>query len=235
MILFGWGHQMRKDFGPVFQNHCAHCNNDEYWTLHRISVWFTLFFIPVFPYEWKYVLLCPICTYGIELDSNQINQLKPIAANNSALIKGKISEKEYGERTRLLEGGGDEQNVEKKQNVMKEKERKSKQKEIEQKEVRLTLKIGDHDLSYKAKQARTFVDRGDKVKVSMRLRGRENAFAEQALGVFDKFAATSGLLYESRPRKMGNMINAQVLGVDPEARKRENAEIKNTQSDNKEG
>ena len=117
----------------------------------------------------------------------------------------------------------------------KEKERKSKQKEIEQKEVRLTLKIGDHDLSYKAKQARTFVDRGDKVKVSMRLRGREDAFAEQALGVFDKFAATSGLLYESRPRKMGNMINAQVLGVDPEARKRENAEIKNTQSDNKEG
>lgn len=116
----------------------------------------------------------------------------------------------------------------------KERERKSKQKEIELKEVRLTLKIGDHDLSYKAKQARTFVDRGDKVKVSMRLRGRENAFVEQALGVFDKFAAISGLLYESRPRKMGNMINAQVLGVDPEAKRRENAEIKDTQSDNKE-
>ena len=114
----------------------------------------------------------------------------------------------------------------------KERERKARQKEIEQKEVRLTLKIGDHDLSYKAKQARVFVDRGDKVKVSMRLRGRENAFVDKAISVFDKFAEISGLLFESRPHKMGNMINVAVLGINPDAKKEDNAEIKDTQSDN---
>jgi translation initiation factor IF-3 len=54
----------------------------------------------------------------------------------------------------------------------KEKLQREKSKEIELKEIRLTFKIGDHDIEYKAKQARDFFDEGNKVKVSMRLRGR---------------------------------------------------------------
>ena len=88
----------------------------------------------------------------------------------------------------------------------KEKETKSKRKESGLKEIRLTFKIGDHDIEYKAKQAKDFFDAGNKVKVSMRLRGRENAFADVALGVFQKFATKAGLAYESRPQRMGNQI-----------------------------
>jgi translation initiation factor IF-3 len=89
----------------------------------------------------------------------------------------------------------------------KEKESRAKQKESGLKEIRLTAKIGDHDIEYKAKQAKEFFDRGNKVKVSMRLRGRENVFADQAFEVFKKFSEQSGLEYESSPSRAGNLIS----------------------------
>lgn len=92
----------------------------------------------------------------------------------------------------------------------KQKENKARQKEIELKEIRLTFKIGDHDIEYKAKNAKEFFDQGDRVKVSMRLRGRENAFVENAMIVFAKFAEKAGLDYESRPYRAGNQITAMM-------------------------
>lgn len=88
----------------------------------------------------------------------------------------------------------------------KEKESKSRQKETELKEIRLTAKIGDHDIEYKARQAKDFFDKGSKVKVSMRLRGRENVFADRAVGVFHRFAEKAGLAYEKNPVRAGNQI-----------------------------
>ena len=90
------------------------------------------------------------------------------------------------------------------------KESRAKQKEVELKEIRLTFKIGDHDIEYKAKNARLFFDQGNKVKVSMRLRGRENAFVENAFEVFKKFAEKAELDYEYRPIKSGNQITAMM-------------------------
>lgn len=88
----------------------------------------------------------------------------------------------------------------------KEKETKAKQKTTELKEIRLTFRIGDHDLDYKAKQAKDFFDAGNAVRVSMRLRGRENAMFENAVKVFEKFAEKIDLTYESAPKKNGNQI-----------------------------
>lgn len=92
----------------------------------------------------------------------------------------------------------------------KQKESRAKQKEVELKEIRLTAKIGDHDIAYKAERAKDFFDSGDKVKVSMRLRGRENIFVENAFLVFTKFAEVANLDYETPPRKMGNQIVAML-------------------------
>ena len=90
------------------------------------------------------------------------------------------------------------------------KESKAKTKEIELKEIRLTAKIGDHDIEYKAKKAQEFLSHGNKVKVSMRLRGRENAFAENAMIVFDKFSTMADIVYEKPPVKAGNQITAMI-------------------------
>ena len=92
----------------------------------------------------------------------------------------------------------------------KNKESRARQKETELKEIRLTAKIGDHDVEYKAKKAREFFDQGHKVKVSMRLRGRENVFVDHAIEVFHKFAEKAELAYESRPVKTGNQIVAML-------------------------
>ncbi len=109
----------------------------------------------------------------------------------------------------------------------KSKEQRAKQKETELKEVRLTAKIGDHDLSYKASQLSDFLQKNHKVKVSMRLRGRENIFADKAIDIFYKFADIANISYESPPRKTGNVITANVAGF-KKTEGDQNAETKNS-------
>jgi translation initiation factor IF-3 len=69
----------------------------------------------------------------------------------------------------------------------KEKEAKKKQKTITLKEVRLSLKIEDHDLNTKARNAIKFLENGDKVKVSLRFKGRELGHTELGVEVLNKF------------------------------------------------
>lgn len=70
----------------------------------------------------------------------------------------------------------------------KEKEAKKKQVVTEIKEVRLSTFIEEHDLMTKANNASKFLKAGDKVKVSLRLRGRERDYADRARDVMVQFA-----------------------------------------------
>ena len=70
----------------------------------------------------------------------------------------------------------------------KEKEAKKKQKTMEVKEVRLSPNIDANDLNTKINQARKFLEHGDKVKVTLRFRGRELAHVEQSKVILDNFA-----------------------------------------------
>ena len=70
----------------------------------------------------------------------------------------------------------------------KEKEAKKKQKVINVKEIRLTPNIEIHDLQVKAKRANEFLGNGDKVKVSVRFRGREMGHTEIGKDVLNDFA-----------------------------------------------
>ncbi len=70
----------------------------------------------------------------------------------------------------------------------KEKEAKKKQRIIEIKEVRLSPNIDTNDLNTKVNQARKFLSKGDKVKVTLRFRGRELAHVNQSKVILDQFA-----------------------------------------------
>lgn len=70
----------------------------------------------------------------------------------------------------------------------KEKEAKKKQRTIEIKEVRLSPNIDTNDLNTKVNQARKFLSKGDKVKVTLRFRGRELAHVNQSKVILDDFA-----------------------------------------------
>lgn len=71
--------------------------------------------------------------------------------------------------------------------LKKEKEAKKNQKTVEVKEIWLSMTIDVGDLNVKAKQTVKFLASGNKVKVSIRLRGRQNAHSDLGLDVMDKF------------------------------------------------
>jgi len=70
----------------------------------------------------------------------------------------------------------------------REKEARKKQKTIEIKEVRLSPNIDDNDLNTKVNAARKFIQKGDKVKVTLRFRGREMAHVQSSRQILDVFA-----------------------------------------------
>ncbi len=70
----------------------------------------------------------------------------------------------------------------------REKEAKKKQKVIEIKEVRLSPNIDENDLNTKINAARKFIQKGDRVKVTLRFRGREMSHMAQSKHILDEFA-----------------------------------------------
>ena len=70
----------------------------------------------------------------------------------------------------------------------KEKETKKQQKTVEIKEVRLSPNIDTNDLNTKVNNAKKFITKGNKVKVTLRFRGREMAHVQQSKHILDDFA-----------------------------------------------
>ena len=69
----------------------------------------------------------------------------------------------------------------------KEKEARKKQKTFELKEIRITPNIEQHDFEFKVKNARKFLEDGNKVKVTVRFRGRELNYVKLGEDNLDKF------------------------------------------------
>ena len=90
----------------------------------------------------------------------------------------------------------------------KEKEAKKKQKVIEIKEVRLSPNIDENDVNTKAKAARKFLEKGDKVKVTLRFRGREMAHVQKTKQILDVFAEKMSdvAVVEKAPKMEGRQM-----------------------------
>jgi translation initiation factor IF-3 len=72
----------------------------------------------------------------------------------------------------------------------KEKEvqkQKAKQKKIEVKDIRLSLRISPHDLEMRVEQAAKFLERGDKLKIEILLKGREKQLSNKAVDIMKDF------------------------------------------------
>ena len=95
----------------------------------------------------------------------------------------------------------------------KARESRKKQHQVKVKEIKLRPKIEDHDLSFKAGHARRFLGEGNKVKVTMRFRGREMTHTELGAEVLEQFAqalADVGQIEETPKMEGRNMT--MVLG-----------------------
>ena len=94
----------------------------------------------------------------------------------------------------------------------KEKGAKKKQKTIEVKEVRLSPNIDSNDLNTKIASARKFIEKGNKVKVTLRFRGREMAHVQSSRHILDEFAkALEDIALVDKPAKMEGRSMAMFL------------------------
>lgn len=95
----------------------------------------------------------------------------------------------------------------------KEKEAKKKQKVISIKEIRVSLTIEEHDIEIKAKNARKFLLDGDKVKITVRFRGREMELGHIAERILNNFTTKleDVSIIEKKPKREGRSMTL-VLG-----------------------
>jgi len=90
MIIWGWGRRTTTDYGMSRSYTCNNCRNVNRFRLLGVKKWFTLFFIPVFPYETSCLELCPICRAGRKLQKQELEALKLEAMNDQSYISGSV-------------------------------------------------------------------------------------------------------------------------------------------------
>lgn len=94
----------------------------------------------------------------------------------------------------------------------RERDAKKKQKVVEVKEIRFSPNIDTNDLNTKSNNARKFLEKGNRVKVTLRFRGREMAHINETKGVLDRFADTlSDIANVDKPAKMEGRSMSIVL------------------------
>ncbi len=96
--------------------------------------------------------------------------------------------------------------------LRKEKEARKKQKIVEIKEIRLSPNIDTNDLNTKINAAKKFLSKGNKVKITLRFRGREMAHMRENQHILDDFAEKLGesAVVEKAPKIEGRTISMVV-------------------------
>ena len=98
--------------------------------------------------------------------------------------------------------------------MKREKEAKKKQHVVEIKEIRLTPNIDTNDLNTKINAARKFLKEGDRVKVTLRFRGREMAHMQTSKHILDDFAEglADSAVVEKAPKVEGRSMTMFLAG-----------------------
>lgn len=101
----------------------------------------------------------------------------------------------------------------------KAKEAKKNMKVMDVKEVQLSVNIGQHDFDTKLKAARKFLEAGDKVKISLRLKGRQLAFADKGIDMVNSFINMCGDI--SSVEKVPTLDGKLIMGfITPKSQKK---------------
>lgn len=102
-FIFGWGHRNIKNFGQTLVQKCPICSNTSHFSLIRTRDWATLFFIPIFPYETKSYLECPLCRNAFELENeDNIDKLKEIAELIKKFDNEEVTKKELTKQYKII-------------------------------------------------------------------------------------------------------------------------------------
>ena len=105
-FIFGWGHRTTRQYVPTISAKYTNCGNETWFHLLAYRNWFTLFFIPIIPYESKNLLLCPVCLRGLEFQGDQVHKARHLNELTTEFPAKRMPESEYLDATkeaRLLE------------------------------------------------------------------------------------------------------------------------------------
>lgn len=124
-------------------------------------------------------------------------------AQESGLNVAVVSEKTDHPIVRLIDWGKYQY-----ERAKNEKKARVRSKALEMKEIRLSPRIDEHDLDFKRRRAEKFLERGHGLKLTLRLKGRENQFVNQAIEVLIDFSRKLAHLskVDQTPRRMGGAI-----------------------------
>jgi len=88
------------------------------------------------------------------------------------------------------------------------RKQRAKHKTLELKEIKLSVKIEEHDLETKANHAKKFLQKGHRVRLALMLRGREMLFRDKVRPLFDSFTELAGGEYEEKQKQENNRFKA---------------------------
>lgn len=94
-FIFGWGRRTTNEQGPTVFGTCPNCDKQNWFQLFSFKTWFTLFFIPVIPYESKHLLICPVCSRGVQLRGDQIDKARNLNRLAKTFLSNGMSEQDY--------------------------------------------------------------------------------------------------------------------------------------------
>ncbi len=78
----------------------------------------------------------------------------------------------------------------------------------ELKEIRLGVNTEEHDFNTKLQMAKKFIDKGNKIRITVKMSGRENIYSERAHETIERFRQSLNLNLEQKPIRMGARISA---------------------------
>jgi translation initiation factor IF-3 len=145
---------------------------------------------------------------------NQAGEMIGVLGTRDALIRAydagldlvEISPNAVPPVCKLLDYGKYKYEQQKKAN-----EARKRQKIVELKEVKVRPNIDDHDYDVKMRQMKSFIDEGDKVKVTLRFRGREMAHQDLGLKVLERIRGELG--ETTKVEQMPRLENRQMIMV----------------------
>ncbi len=88
MLIISGTRKFKRSMGSMSRKViCNICGKEVELEVVRVISWFTFFFIPLFPYSFKYYLLCPNCEMGYKLDKQKAKEiLADYPTNNTEII-----------------------------------------------------------------------------------------------------------------------------------------------------
>lgn len=88
---------------------------------------------------------------------------------------------------------------------------KTKSRAGEIKEIRLGVNTDQHDFDTRLSQAKKFIEKGHKIRVTVKMQGRQNIYHENALKKIEDFKNLLSLEYESSAQRFGNRYSAMLI------------------------